>query len=576
MSSFKNKWSKYKSFLLFKEGMIYLLGVLVTLIGAAILGAMLPQELAKLSKNYNDAVIYQATLISLLYIFLGTYLNRAFYQHLANIYVRKLLQKVRVEAYECWIKQHHLSEKQSEKFTQGEIITRLLSDTEAVKELITSGTLGIIIETFFVASGLFSLIQLNLPLGIVSLVLVVLTAVLLILGSKAMRDIFTKVRISIGQVTRTLSNVIGGFRENYFNRHYGYASGKCATVFDHFLDIQLKSNLWDIAYYAVADSLFPLFLLIFSLIFAFHPIGEMAILFAFIDSLQRSVQPIKEISGKIANVQRAATGFEKLYDFHLEFPRRPDNYKVIQKVNAMEVKDVEFFYPINRDFKLGPINLKFMAGEKIGIVGSSGSGKSTLLKILCGDLMPVAGTPVLDLENDRTISLKEDFEDYKVNVGLVSQDSHLFSHSLAYNLSLNNDSNSELEKFWDKAKDDIPYLKIWGIELHSLIIPRDLSQGQKQLLSALRACYLQKPVIFFDEISSALDPHLEKALRIVVELLQKRALTVVVAHRLETILDSHKIIVVANGRIISVGTDVELKKGCPAYQEFITELGRTN
>jgi ATP-binding cassette subfamily B protein len=304
--------------------------------------------------------------------------------------------------------------------------------------------------------------------------------------------------------------------------------------------------------------------------------AEMAILFAFIDSLQRSVQPIKEISGKIANVQRAATGFEKLYDFHLEFPKRPDHIKTIQKVDALEVKNVEFHYPINRDFKLGPINLKFNAGEKIGIVGSSGSGKSTLLKILCGDLMPVSGTPVLDLENNRSISLKDNFEDYKVNVGLVSQDSHLFTHSLAYNLSLSIQSNSELEKFWNKAKDDIPYLKIWGIDLHSLIVPRDLSQGQKQLLSALRACFLQKPVIFFDEISSALDPHLEKALRIVVELLQKKALTVVVAHRLETILDAHKIIVVGNGRVISVGTDAELKKTCPAYQEFITELGRTH
>jgi ATP-binding cassette subfamily B protein len=576
MSSFKSKWSKYKSFLLFKEGMIYLFGVVATLIGAAVIGALLPHELAKLSKNYNEGAIYHQTLISLSFIFLGTYLNRAFYQHMANIYVRKLLQKVRVEAYECWIKQHHLTEKQSEKFTQGEIITRLLSDTEAVKELITSGTLGIVIETFFVASGLFSLIQLNLSLGLVSLVLVVLTAILLVIGSKAMREIFTKVRVSIGQVTRTLSNVIGGFRENYFNRHYGYASGKCDKVFDHFLDIQLKSNLWDIAYYAVADSLFPLFLLIFSLIFAFNNMTEMAVLFAFIDSLQRSVQPIKEISGKIANVQRAATGFEKLYDFHLEFPYRPDVHHNMARVNALEIKDVEFFYPINRDFKLGPINLKFNAGEKIGIVGSSGSGKSTLLKILCGDLMPVSGTPVLDLEDNRTISLKDDFEDYKVNVGLVSQDSHLFTHSLAYNLSLNIQSNSELEKFWNKAKDDIPYLKIWGIELHSLIVPRDLSQGQKQLLSALRACFLQKPVIFFDEISSALDPHLEKALRIVVELLQKKALTVVVAHRLETILDAHKIIVVANGRVISVGTDAELKKSCSAYQEFITELGRTH
>jgi len=574
MSSSPHKWSKYKKFLLFKEGMIYLFGVLITLCGAAFLGALLPHELAKLSTHYTDTIIYQQTLITLLCIFVGTYFNRAFFQHLANLYVRKLLQKVRTEAYSCWIKQHHLSEKQAEKFTQGEILTRLLSDTEAVKELITSGALGIVIEIFFVTSGLVSLMRLNLALGLISFALVFLTGCLLIVGSKAMREVFNKVRASIGQVTGTLSNVIGGFRENYFNQHHGYASDKCDVVFDHFLDIQLKSNLWDIAYYAVADSLFPLFLLVFSLVFAFHGIGEMAVLFAFIDSLQRSVQPIKEISGKITNVQRAATGLEKLYDFHVEFPQRPDIFKTIQKVNALEVKNVSFHYPINRDFKLGPMNLKFNAGEKIGIVGTSGSGKSTLLKILCGDLMPVSGTPQLDLDNNSTITLKNDFEDYKINVGLVSQDSHLFSHTLAYNLSLSPGPNMNLEKFWNKAKIDIPYLGRWGINLDSLIIPRQLSQGQKQLLSALRACFLQKPVIFFDEISSALDPHLEKALRLVVELLQEKALTVVVAHRLETILDADKIIVVDNGQVLAVGTDAELKKSCPPYQNFITELGR--
>src|SRR5690606_32835688 len=98
------------------------------------------------------------------------------------------------------------------------------------------------------------------------------------------------------------------------------------------------------------------------------------------------------------------------------------------------------------------------------------------------------------------------------------------------------------------------------------------SLGQKQLLSALRSCFLKKPIVLFDEISSGLDSELEKALRKVVLMIQENSLTFIVAHRLETIIEADKIIVLENGRLIDSGIHSDLMQRSHVYQEFISEL----
>ena len=102
-----------------------------------------------------------------------------------------------------------------------------------------------------------------------------------------------------------------------------------------------------------------------------------------------------------------------------------------------------------------------------------------------------------------------------------------------------------------------------------------LSLGQRQLLAGVRACYLKKNVVFFDEISSALDSELELALRECILLIQEVSLTIIVAHRVETIVNAHKILVMEKGRLLHSGKHHELLKESNVYQEFIRQLSHS-
>src|SRR5690606_15544587 len=100
---------------------------------------------------------------------------------------------------------------------------------------------------------------------------------------------------------------------------------------------------------------------------------------------------------------------------------------------------------------------------------------------------------------------------------------------------------------------------------------KSLSMGQKQLISGLRALFLKKPVILMDEISSGLDSDLEAALRDLIEFFQSRSMTIIVTHRLETILNSHELLLMDQGQVLARGPHNQLR-GISKYQDFLKHL----
>ncbi|MDD4976524.1 MAG: ABC transporter ATP-binding protein, partial [Bacteriovorax sp.] len=299
--------------------------------------------------------------------------------------------------------------------------------------------------------------------------------------------------------------------------------------------------------------------------------------------------PIKEISGKIANIQRAATGIDRIQNFLNDIPHRitismTDSY---QKIPFQKMKvDLDYFeYPKRKGaegsdrktFSLADIHFEGFPGELIGIVGLSGSGKSTLLNILAGNILApdadvslLMGTP----EAGYKLHLR-DLDEYRKEVSIVSQESHIFSESLMFNITLKRIRPDDFVENWNFLLDNIPYLKTWGLAPDDLVIPSSLSLGQRQLLAGVRACYIKKNIVFFDEISSALDSDLEYALRKLVLLIQEFSLTVIVAHRVETIINADKILVMDKGRVIDSGKHAALIARSAVYQDFIRELSHS-
>lgn len=582
MNSSKNKWYSY---LYVKDSNLLLLAIIIQLIIASVLGFFTPRMISQLYEAFNSQTQIKASMLALAGIFIGEYLNTAAYQFFINLYVRKLIFQVRSYSYSRWILSYEaVGEDSSHQYPLGEVLARLINDTEALMELITTGSFRILIDFSFIISCLISFMSLNTTAGAFLAGAELLAAICLVYASRSMGKVFMEVRKSLGSLSRVMADLIAGVRSTFYTPHHHYALRRATIAADDFLTKQLKSNIWDAGYYSIAESLFPVMLALLVMVFPYTQITEIAILAAIIDLIQRSISPIKEVASKISSMQRAKTGLTRIMEFNSHLLAGPMSEKS-NKFTEIQLKSFSFelgrfSYPARGEekaFGLADIKFQAKAGELVGIVGLSGSGKSTLLKILSSDIVATTAKVELKALDGKHFTFRggklDDLSEYKRQVSIVTQDSHVFSESLAFNITMGViDDINDLQNFWQHVQKDIPYLRRWGVSLETMISPSDLSLGQKQLISALRSCYLRKPIVLFDEISSALDSELEAALRKMVLVIQEKSLTFIVAHRLETIINADQILLMQHGRLVANGTHQELFGQQKLYQSFIAEL----
>ncbi len=597
MNFLETRWFK----ILFVHRLRFVLLFLFVFLGvAAYLGQMLPKLMAQLFEGYKNEEEFFEILSSLGFVFFAEYLNRVLYQLSINKYVQHVILQTRNYCYRNWIKSFEVqkSGKKSKEYPLGEILARIMNDTEAIRELVTSGTFGIFIDGFFIISCLISFFTIDKFSGGFLILAEVVAIAFLIYASKYMTKAFLNVRKEVGLLSRSVADVTAGLFQSYYQINYKFGEKTVRKRFDSFLKEQLKANIYDASYYSVAESLYPLLLAFVGMVFSYAPLVAGAVVVAIIDLIQRSIDPIKDITGKISNLQRAYTGMLRINEFVAYLESGVQNSAITDfsaiSLDYLKVKIIEFNYfnrkdmlidgeekgrpEITNTFEIRDLEFQAKSGELIGIVGLSGSGKSTLLKILSCDLMAKSGEINLVCKSGKSIAY--DFEKpktmfkYREQVSLVSQESHVFSETLQFNITLDYDEdlNQKFSKFWEKVKNEIEYVGKWGLGPEDFIEPKSLSLGQKQLISALRACFLKKPVALFDEISSGLDSDLELALRKLLLIIQTHSLTIIVAHRLETIIKADQILVMENGRLTAKGVHGELKDSSPVYKEFIDLL----
>lgn len=536
---------------------------------SAIAGYFTPKLITSFYESLNGSD-FNTQLRFLIFLFLGEYFNRFLFTLCTHRYIQKLLSHVRTESFSKWLKAPlKKGSEKSDQYPLGEVLARLMNDTDAVREVVSSGSFAIFIDIIFIVSCLISFLQLNSLAGVALFISEVLACILLIRGSKAMSKIFMEVRRITGQMARVVTDLTSGLTELFFSPNKKYASKRGERIFEEFLDKQLKANIWDASYYSAAESLYPILIALVMIIFPYSQIVEVAILAALIDLIQKSITPIKDVASKISVLARAGTGIERIHQFNLMFSSNSGtDYPFAKelKVGSLNFNLTHFQY--DQGFQLKDIQFKLKKGDSLGILGESGCGKSTLLKLLSGQYQIFKGRIFLDDVpfNPADESELKKFSQY---ISLISQESHVFTETLEFNITLGEVQG--FENFWEVALTSIPYLKKWGLNPKDKVNPKDLSMGQKQLLSGLRALFLKKPIILMDEISSGLDSELELALRDLIRFFQSQSITIIVTHRLETILQAHSLIVMDQGCQIAVGNHQTLKN-VPQYKEFMDHL----
>ena len=536
---------------------------------SAVTGYMTPRLITAFYQSLSNDALFHHHVWLLVILFVVEYVNRFFFQICTHRYIQHLLTEIRRSSFSLWLKAPFKKVgKKHEDFPLGEVLARLMNDTDAVREVVSSGSFAIFIDVIFIFSCLISFLQLNSTTGFTLFVAEVLACLLLIKGSKLMATIFMEVRRVTGQMARVVTDLTSGLKELFYSPNPRYASKRGEKIFEEFLDKQLHANIWDAGYYSAAESLYPILVALVMLIVPYSQIVEVAILAALVDLIQKSIGPIKEVASKISVLQRAGTGLERLSEFNESFAQedyvRADFSKL--SVDELDFRLNKFQY--DQGFFLEGIEFELKRGEVLGILGESGCGKSTLLRLLSGQYFTFEGSIEIDGKFIQTAQ-EQEMRIFSSYVSLISQDSHVFTGSLKFNLTLGYDTG--FEEFWELANKNIPYLGRWGINPEDILTPKNLSMGQKQLLSGLRALFLKKPIILMDEISSGLDSELESALRDLIAFFRSRTITIIVTHRLETIMKANSLLLLDKGKPLAKGNYAQLQQH-PKFLDFLSHL----
>ena len=280
---------------------------------------------------------------------------------------------------------------------------------------------------------------------------------------------------------------------------------------------------------------------------------------SFLTSLILLYTPIKTIGGNYNSVLVSFWAIEQVFDVLDAIPTIRDSKNAIEmpdKIKKIEFQDVSFEY-IKDVPVLKHINLSVKKGETVAIVGNSGGGKTTVVSLLPRFYDVTSGAVKIDGTDIRDFTLKS----LRQNIGVVFQDNFLFGGTIRENIMLGNENatEEELNRAIKLAYLD-EFLKTLQNGLDTQIGERGilLSGGQKQRVAIARAFLKNAPILVLDEATSALDNKSEAVVQKAIENLMHDKTVFVIAHRLSTVRNANKIIVVNDGQIVESGTHEEL------------------
>lgn len=305
--------------------------------------------------------------------------------------------------------------------------------------------------------------------------------------------------------------------------------------------------------------------------------------FSFMAALILLYQPVKGLSKVNVAIQKALAGAERVFEV-LDSPELKNetggDIELKPPFESLELKDVTFTYPGCDIPAVENINLQVRQGEKVAIVGPSGSGKTTLVNLLPRFYEQQQGEIFLNVlpTHDYTLPSLRRF------MGIVDQDNFLFNTSIRKNIAYSIDGIDE-DRIFNAAR--AAYAHDFILELpqgyDTMIGERGvkLSGGQKQRITIARALLKNPPLLILDEATSALDTESERIVQRALENLMSERTSIVIAHRLSTVLSSDRIVVMAKGKILDQGTHEELLGRCSLYKklydmQFMEEEGEQN
>lgn len=460
-----------------------------------------------------------------------------------------------------------MSPREFTSYPVGNLVTRVTNDTESIRTLYTEVLVKISSSIFQIVGILVFMFLIDTTLATIVLCLVpVFTGVIFVYrkyARKAFRGVRSKVAASNTSVQEMLNAILmikTYVGEMIMERSYDRVSREF-----------LAAGLFEVKTFAIfrpiVDGLFFVALIaIFTVTGYFDSITEAGTVFAFLQYINRIFEPIKEIAEKYGNLQSALAGAERILPMLQSESGKVEAHIVIPDtfatITSIEFDHVYFSYDGSDNYVLKDITWHIEEGDFLGIAGPSGGGKSTMMQLLLGFETPTKGTIRINGVNVQDI----DPRIIRQSLGYVFQDSHLFKGSIEDNISLFDPSISSdmVEMAAKKAHLHRSVQRLEeGYKTPVGYLGSLLSQGQRQLLSLARTLVQNKSVLVFDEATSNIDSHTEELLQQSIVDIKGEKTIIAIAHRLSTLRDATKIIVISDGEIAEQGSieEVLAKKG---------------
>lgn len=456
----------------------------------------------------------------------------------------------------------------------GRLLSRITYDTDQVAASSSDALITIIRESAFICGLFYTMFynswQLSLSLIIITPIVIILITII----SVKFRRLAKNMQNSMGNVTMSVEQMLKGHREIIVFDAQDEESKNFEKVSNKFR----RDNMRLVSISALSTPIVQVvisFAIAFVLLTASSPDlnitpGEFTVVFS---SLVALMQPIKNLTSVNAGFQKGMAACQTLFAI-LEQPIEKDTGSInIDRVKGNIVfQNVSFGYETRQDLALKNISFTVPAGKTVALVGRSGSGKTTIASLLTRFYDISQGEITIDGIDIKDLTLYC----LRNQIGLVSQQVHLFNDTIANNIAYGKIGEFSQEQIEEAAKKANAYDFIMqfdnGFETFVGESGVLLSGGQRQRIAIARALLRDNPILILDEATSALDTESERAIQNALDELQKGRTSIVIAHRLSTIENADEILVMSEGEIVEKGTHTDLLNMNGMY----TKLYRSN